>query len=309
MPEGGWFLIDLFCSRGGYSFGARALGHEVALAIDMDGDQLDVHALNHPEARHVQMELGPRTEEIVLKLIDEAVPASERHRLWLHGSPPCQSQSLLRQLGAASSATGRKTFAAINQKNNPLSEVDRIEGRRAYDEEFQSNKKTGLELVKWTIDLIVKVNQLPSRQLWIAKEMMALMQEAKRNHPDLFDCVAVQMAEYGVPHLWERAIEAAQQQCTAQPRSLRARSPTVREMLHETLEPELVYVYGTVTRAIAPKGTMDHKVRPANQQSWVGHAIAIHRRPRQHCDADRPQRLCAQTVSVCRQGLPDCSLC
>jgi len=213
------------------------------------------------------MELGPRTEEIVLKLIDEVVPASERHRLWLHGSPPCQSQSLLRQLGAASSATGRQTFAAINQKNNPLSEVDRIEGRRAYDEEFQSNKKTGLELVKWTIDLIVKVNpaQFSIEEVVDRKgDVMALMQEAKRNHPDLFDCVAVQMAEYGVPHFRERAIAArpATIHALRNRASLRARPPTVREMLHETLEPELVYVYGTVTRAIAPKGTMDHKVRP-----------------------------------------------
>ena len=93
VPEGGWLVCDLFSSIGGFSSGARALGHKVALAIDMDGDQLKVHAHNHPEARHVQLELGSKNEEAVLQLIDEAVPASERHRLWLHGSPPCTSQS------------------------------------------------------------------------------------------------------------------------------------------------------------------------------------------------------------------------
>ena len=195
-------MCDLFCSVGGFSSGARALDHKVVLGIDCDEEALKIHALNHPEARHVALKLGPDTEELVLQLIDEAVPASERHRLWLHGSPPCQTQSNMRRLGAASTAEGKRAFAAINDKSKPLSAAEQLAERAKFDAEMRENKDMGLSLVQWTIDLIAKVDpaQHSIEEVSDKKgEVMALMQAAKRAQPQLFDCVVVQMAEFGVP--------------------------------------------------------------------------------------------------------------
>ena len=57
-PAEGWLLIDLFCSVGGVSAAAAAEGHTVVLAIDMEQWRLDVHAANHPHARHECLKLG-----------------------------------------------------------------------------------------------------------------------------------------------------------------------------------------------------------------------------------------------------------
>ena len=276
VPEGGWLVVDLFCSIGGFSSGARALGHEVVLCIDMDGDQLSVHALNHEGARHVEMELGETVTDVVLgetvtnvvlRLIDEAVPASERHRLWLHGSPPCQSQSNMRHLGMANSADGRQTFDALKDENRPLSECEKQDERRKHDETMRSDKDIGLSLVQWMVDLIVRVQpaQCSIEEVSDKKgEVMALLRQAKRAHPELFDCAVFQMADFGVPHYRERAICARPATIAAlrdRP-SLRARAPTVREVLGESLEPEIVWICGPIQRQLAEPGTADYKVRP-----------------------------------------------
>ena len=267
VPEGGWLVCDLFCSVGGFSSGARALDHKVVLGIDCDEEALKIHALNHPEARHVALKLGPDTEELVLQLIDEAVPASERHRLWLHGSPPCTTQSNMRRLGAASTAEGKRAFAAINDKSKPLSAAEQLAERAKFDAEMRENKDMGLSLVQWTIDLIAKVDpaQHSIEEVSDKKgEVMALMQAAKRAQPQLFDCVVVQMAEFGVPHYRERAICArpATVHALRSRASLRARAPTVRETIGDSLEPEIQYICGTITRPVAEPGTPDYKVRP-----------------------------------------------
>jgi len=84
-------VVDLFCGMGGFSCGAQAAGAQVVLAIDTSVAALRTHALNHPECRHVRMELGKKNTQNVAKLIEETV----RGRRWhLHGSPPCQLLSV-----------------------------------------------------------------------------------------------------------------------------------------------------------------------------------------------------------------------
>ena len=266
-PEGGWLVCDFFCSIGGFSSGARALGHKIVLAIDVDGDQLAVHALNHEGARHVQMELGPKVTDVVLQLIEDVVPASERHRLWCHLSPPCQSQSKMRQLGMACSAQGRQTFQAINDESRPLSEYERQEERRKHDETMKADKTIGLSLVQWAIDLIVKlkpaqhsIEEVNDKQ----GEVMELMGKAKRAHPELFDCAVFQMEAFGIPHRRERAICARPATIAAlrdRP-ALRTRAPTVREVIGDSLEPEIHWICGPVQRSLAKPGTAGYNVRP-----------------------------------------------
>ena len=269
VPEGGWLVVDLFCSIGGVSSAARALGHKVVLAIDMDGDQLKVHALNHPEARHVEMELGEKTEDVVLSIIDEAVPASERHRLWLHGSPPCQTQSLMRQMGAATSAENKKLFRKVgrNATGQPVCEMERKQMRAGHDKNMRGEKDVGLSLVQWMVNLVAK---LQPAQFSIEEvsdklgEVMALFQAAKRAAPERFDCTVVQMADFGVPHFRQRAIASrpATIHALRSRASLRARAPTVREAIGDTLEPAIQFIFGTITRPLAEPGTPDCKVRP-----------------------------------------------
>ena len=132
---------------------------------------------------------------------------------------------------------------------------------------MRNDKSIGLSLVQWMIDLIVKVDpaQCSIEEVSDKKgEVMALMQAAKRTHPQMFDCVVVQMADYGVPHLRERAICArpATVHALRSRTSLRERAPTVRETIGDTLEPEIEYICGPIQRQIAEPGTADYKVRP-----------------------------------------------
>ena len=269
VPEGGWLVCDLFSSIGGVSSGARALDHKVVLAVDCDSEALKIHALNHPEARHVELALGPETEELVLQLIDEAVPGTERHRLWLHGSPPCQTQSLMRQMGAATSAENKELFDKVGKKAKarPVSELERQQMRAAHDESMRGQKHIGLSLVQWMVDLVAKVQPAQFSIEEVSDklgEVMALFQTAKRAAPEGFDCVVVQMADFGVPHFRERAIAArpATSHALRSRASLRARAPTVRETLADSLEPNIAYIFGTITRPLAVKGEPDDRVRP-----------------------------------------------
>lgn len=59
----GVVLVDLFACIGGFSTGAAQAGHAVVLAVDCDPVSLSVHAENHPHYRHVEMWLGPDTED------------------------------------------------------------------------------------------------------------------------------------------------------------------------------------------------------------------------------------------------------
>lgn len=52
------YVIDLFCGAGGFSTGAKQAGAKIAIAIDTWDIALDVHKHNHPNTKHLNMELG-----------------------------------------------------------------------------------------------------------------------------------------------------------------------------------------------------------------------------------------------------------
>lgn len=84
-------VVDLFCGCGGFSTGASKAGHDVVLAIDNWDDALRTHALNHPNATHINMELGGDLnlcKNLIMKHINR------KHHWHMHGSPPCQSLSV-----------------------------------------------------------------------------------------------------------------------------------------------------------------------------------------------------------------------
>ena len=90
------FTIDLFCGGGGFSAGASQVeGAEVILAIDSWDRALAVHAVNHPKAKHVLMDLGGDVEVFATNLEAFLKKRLPEGATWhLHGSPPCQSFSL-----------------------------------------------------------------------------------------------------------------------------------------------------------------------------------------------------------------------
>lgn len=104
-------VVDLFCGGGGFSVGASwSRGAEVVLAVDNVGHYgrlcLEHHARHHPGARHVALELGPRTEKVLTGLIEDAVtPGAHVH---LHGSPPCQDFSCAKTKGKEAVYEGKR---------------------------------------------------------------------------------------------------------------------------------------------------------------------------------------------------------
>lgn len=179
-PDSGWLIIDLFCSIGGVSAAAKALGHRVVLAVDAEQWRLDIHALNHPECTHVCLELGPKTEKQLLKLIRRAVPKSERHRLWIHASPPCQTQSKMQSMEYWSS----------------------VETRR-------EKKGVGLKLVRWTCDLILKLQ--PAQWSFeevddFNKRVVGELRRMKRKDRALVDYDVFNFADFGLAQTRKRVV-------------------------------------------------------------------------------------------------------
>lgn len=95
-------VIDLFCGAGGFSTGATAVTNvELVLAVDNDTAYgraaLARHAVHHPNATHLALELGPKTEIRLVKAIAKSLGAKDRRysgHVHLHGSPPCQDFSV-----------------------------------------------------------------------------------------------------------------------------------------------------------------------------------------------------------------------
>jgi len=179
-PEGGWLVIDLFCSIGGVSAAAKALGHRVVLAIDAEQWRLDIHELNHPECTHVCMKLGPKSEKKLDKLIRRHVPEGDRHRLWIHASPPCQTNSKLQSMEYWNS----------------------VEKRR-------EKKGVGLRLLRWACDFIVKTK--PAQ--WSLEEVDDFNQRVngelrrmKRQDPSMVDFQVFNFADFGLPQTRKRVI-------------------------------------------------------------------------------------------------------
>lgn len=80
-------FVDLFCGIGGASAGAAAAGYEVVLAVDSWDTAVACHARNHPDAKHMCIELPPQ----------EPLPLPTDERWHLHGSPPCTNVSIANQ--------------------------------------------------------------------------------------------------------------------------------------------------------------------------------------------------------------------
>lgn len=70
-------VIDLFCSAGGSTLGAKLAGHEVVLAVDINSDALDAYQENHPE-----VEVWQRN---ILEITARDLPEADI----ILGSPPC----------------------------------------------------------------------------------------------------------------------------------------------------------------------------------------------------------------------------
>lgn len=84
-------IVDLFCGCGGFSIGASMSGHKVVLAIDNWTDALESHKYNHPDASHIEMELGGDLHACKNLIMNHIRPGQAWH---LHGSPPCQNLSV-----------------------------------------------------------------------------------------------------------------------------------------------------------------------------------------------------------------------
>ena len=79
-------VVDLFCSVGGFSAGAKLAGHVPALGVEANVDRCFVHRQNHPECAHLVANL-PDAD------LSSLLPAPDT--LWhLHASPPCQRLSM-----------------------------------------------------------------------------------------------------------------------------------------------------------------------------------------------------------------------
>ena len=89
-------VVDLFAGCGGFSCGAGEAGCQVVLAVDWDSVALAYHKHNHQSCKHVCMTLGADSEDRLLLEIQRCVPAGRRWHL--HGSPPCQALSAMRNI-------------------------------------------------------------------------------------------------------------------------------------------------------------------------------------------------------------------
>lgn len=75
-------IVDLYAGVGGFSTGARAAGHRIAIAVDGWDTAVHWHAQNHPETDHYLFWLPNARMDALLP-----APDTQWH---LHGSPPCQ---------------------------------------------------------------------------------------------------------------------------------------------------------------------------------------------------------------------------
>lgn len=170
-------VIDLFCGIGGFSTGACAAGHTVALAVDCNRTLLECHAANHPGARHLLMELGPETEEALVEQIVAATPPGAA--VHLHGSPPCTKLSAMQNL------------------HNDFHECTR-----------DDCSDVGMRLVTWYLRLVVRLRpaswsfeQVPVSEIFGALLMM------KSLYPSLVDVWRrVDFQRFGVCQTRVRAI-------------------------------------------------------------------------------------------------------
>lgn len=170
----GLLVIDLFCGIGGFSTGAAMAGHQVVLAVDSEYDLLAIHQLNHPDAEHLKLELGPDTEHILEAKIRALVPTGRPFHV--HGSPPCTK----------------------------LSNMQNVK----HSDELDENVEEGLRLVMWFIDFVQRLNpttwsfeQVPIPQL------DGVLRYAQYLLPDKCAyCKSVDFSRMGIPQARQRVI-------------------------------------------------------------------------------------------------------
>ena len=204
LQPGQKYCVDLFCGIGGYSTGAAAAGHVVALAVDCDKELLRCHETNHPGAVHLIMDLGPDTEDELVDQIRKVVPHGAP--LHIHGSPPCTKLSTLQ---------GSKRYL--------------------YGRTQDTDNDAGMALVVWYFRLILRLRpaswsfeQVPSLELLGALRMMTTL------YPSLFAYVRrLNMKHYGVGQARIRCI-AGTPSLIAHLRNneaLREEAPTIGQLL------------------------------------------------------------------------------
>lgn len=179
-PEGGWLVVDLFCSIGGVSAAAKSLGHRVVLAVDVEQWRLAIHELNHPDCKHVCMKLGRLNEKRLVRLIKRHVSQDDWSRLWIHASPPCQT----------------------NSKMQSMQFWNSVEDRR-------KQKGIGLKLLRWACDFILKMEPAQFSIEEVDdhnKKVRGELQRMKRSHQDSVDFAVFNFADFGLAQTRKRVI-------------------------------------------------------------------------------------------------------
>lgn len=80
--------VDLFCGLGGFSTGISQAGIDIVLAVDNNELALEAHEKNHPNTKHLLLDLRDKTE------VDKLIEIIKENEIdIIIGSPPCQSFS------------------------------------------------------------------------------------------------------------------------------------------------------------------------------------------------------------------------
>lgn len=110
-------VVDLYCGIGGFSTGAAAAGHSVAVAVDSSPEALTWHSHNHPEADHYGYAI-PDT-----RLRSRLPPPGTLYHL--HGSPPCTlvSQAWLKRCSDrwSEGVAGVRAYLQLARELDPAS--------------------------------------------------------------------------------------------------------------------------------------------------------------------------------------------
>jgi|SaaInlV_125m_DNA_1040241.scaffolds.fasta_scaffold04818_3 site-specific DNA-cytosine methylase len=215
-------VVDLFSGIGGWSEGARQAGHRVVLAVDCSERLLRIHAKNHPECRHLCLELGPATEEQLVQQLRRVVPEG---RAWhLHASPPCTAISTIR------SATRTRDV------------------------------HEGMRLVLWYVALVLRLRPTTWSMEEVGTGMLdGILVMAQHMHPDVVAFASdVHFESYGVPQSRKRTLAGTPrlvERFLTDP-TLRADAPVLSAVL---APPEgAVLVKGAAGKCVDPSRTVVH---------------------------------------------------
>lgn len=81
-------VIDLFSGVGGLSLGAARAGFDVKMAVEIDQQAINTHAINFPRSLHVQEDVSLLNAEIIKGFFKNDMPIDG-----IIGGPPCQGFS------------------------------------------------------------------------------------------------------------------------------------------------------------------------------------------------------------------------